>query len=1107
MDIKEFVERELAKDYSNTVVLYDTSAAGYNNTVYVPSKKDITGTVNIKNEYNVGYTAVLTLDNPAQKNCFAGDEVPKITLTEAGKFQFTFQFKAIADAGGTEDNTDGKGAMVPVTVKLIKKEGGALFAEKRFTIRCNTPPKAPTIAYDNDIFTITRSGDAIHQDIVSADCVITVRSFTWNKTLSLTDGTAGVTVKDIALEKHIDKLKNANGTRTIQVTAIDKAGLRSKNTGTKDGEHTYRTNVDFGCELDGTPLTFDSVSFAASIDTSELNAILKVTALSDGASFIYTDTAYTTTGVEFPVDLSTKTQQKFTFKVIAEDGAASRDYTVTVNKVNEVEISATDEKPWKKLKDAVADVAKPNVITINGTVTATNAPGNKGDIIIDRDITIIGKADTGTDTLDAAQLNRIFKVQAGKTLTIQNLTLTGGKTTGSENGGGIYTEGTVTLDNCTIENCTTTGNGGGIYAKTTSNVTNVIKGSKIQQNSAVLGGGIYIEADTGVHCTVSAENSDITGNHGSTSGGGVYIAENGAFSIDGGSVAQNTGNSPGKGVYVAGESSGLQYTQGGSFSIKNAATIGLWNNNGNLTDDNDVYLGWNSDASSSVRIIAENLSAAKVARITPENNAYSAKSLVVYMEGSQKASDVQDKFTVTPDGTQEYCVQAANYDDGSGTSISDKVLVLKQVISGSEQLAWKNLKDAVEAATDGDTIFINGTIKATHDPENWGDIIIDKNLTVKGKTGKDSDKLDAAGFSRIFNVQAGKTLTIDGLTLTNGKIADFGGGIYCKKGTLTLEKCTIQNCASVTFGGNKAEGGGIYTDESTLTMTDCTIEGCKAYNTGNEEGSGGGIRGSNTTIELTNCTIKNCLAQCDGGNAEGGGIYNEARKNTTLSKCTISECSATGKNKGRGGAIFIYKNRAGHVSDRLLKLSNCIVEKCTVSGSDDYDVGGISCEYLTLIKTDIKGCKGLSVYVPGRNNKVEFIDSKIYDSTEADTTGKKYCGVLIGTGDGFGTDDTTLLISGTSKIGSDSGKEKLYVCVSGNFKVKGKIIVGNNIPDSISATVVPITGDGNEKYDNSGYVLFKKPNNASLTEGDIGKFKLGDPNYKITTEGKVVLKN
>lgn len=389
--------------------------------------------------------------------------------------------------------------------------------------------------------------------------MITAGSFTWNKTVSLADGTARVSVKNIALENHIDKLKNANGIRTIRVTAIDQVGLRSTDTGTKDGEHTYSTKVDFGCEFnDGVSktLTFDPPNFAASVETYAGAPKLTVTTLGDGASFIYKNTSYNKTGIKFPIDLSgNTTQQILTFTVIAEDGDASRDYTVTVKKMTGVEISATDEKPWKKLKDTVADAAKPNVITINGTIKATTETENNGEIVIDRDITIVGKAGTGADTLNAAQLSRIFKVQADKTLTIQNLTLTGGKTTGNENGGGIYTEGTLILENCTIQNCTTTENGGGIYAKTTSNVTNVIKGgSKIQNNSAALGGGIYIEAAPNVRCTVSAETSDITENNGSTSGGGVYIAENGEFIINGGSVAKNTGSGSGKGVYVAGES-------------------------------------------------------------------------------------------------------------------------------------------------------------------------------------------------------------------------------------------------------------------------------------------------------------------------------------------------------------------------------------------------------------------------------------------------------------------------------------------------------------------------------------------------------------------------
>lgn len=762
-NVKEFIEMEIAGGKSDDLVFYDIHGidihdVGANGKTYVPSQKPITGTIPIENEYNLELSAQISYDKNKEILFEARSTVDTAASTPT-EIKFTFQFKQDADASTQHP----VGQEVPVTVTLIKKLNGTVFATKKFTIRCNTPPEAPTIAYANDIFTITRSGDAIHQDTVSADCIIVAGSFTGKKTVAFApDGTARVTVKDIALENHIDKLKNANGTRTIQVTTIDKAGLRSTDTRPENGGHTYSTKVDFGCEFnDGVSktLTFDPPNFAASVETYAGAPKLTVTTLGDGASFIYKNTSYNTTGIKFPIEFpGNTTQQILTFTVIAEDGDTSRDYTVTVKKMTGVEISATDEKPWKKLKDTVADAAKPNVITINGAITATTDAENNGEIVIDRNITIIGKAGAGADTLDAAQLSRIFKVQAGKTLTIQNLTLTGGKTTGNENGGGIY-------------------------AKTTSDVTNVIKGgSKIQNNSAALGGGIYIEAAPGVHCTVSAETSDITENNGST-GAGVYIAENGEFSINGGSVAKNTGSGPGKGVYVTGESSGLQYTQGGSFSIKNAAIIGSWDNNGKLTDDNDVYLGMNSMAAMLTRITTENLSAAKVARITPES--YTVGTQV--LDGDISAN--YQKFIVTPNGSEKWKIAA------DGTLQKESGGTATTTVS-----SWTELKAAVENPSGAASLTINGTLTATVASDT---IKVTRAVTIQG-TDKATCILDANTKCRIFTIDSTGTngdLTLKNLTLQNGIASGTGqggGAIYCNASKLTAENIIIKSCRSAS---------------------------------------------------------------------------------------------------------------------------------------------------------------------------------------------------------------------------------------------------------------------------------------------------------------------
>ena len=343
LDIKEFVERELAKDRSNTIVLYDTSATGDNNIVYVPSEKDITGTVNIKNEYNVGYTAVLTLDNPAQKKCFVGDEPPKVTVTETGEFQFTFRFKAIADARGDEDNTDGKGAMVPVTVKLIKKEGGALFAEKRFTIRCNTSPAPPSLNVKNDVYTITKPADT---DFATVETTFYYGSdYKKASDWSCSDGTAKRRGKDYMHVAHTP-IKEANGDRKLVAYALDTAGLKSEPF-EKTSSYSYSKLTTL--EIKGVETTIDpnatdykDVTFINMSGTlwypyrmSDSSYNIKISKLAEGASVAYANTLYDKVDDKIPVsvtDNDTKNQKKLKFVVTAEDEETSKTYKLTVGR-------------------------------------------------------------------------------------------------------------------------------------------------------------------------------------------------------------------------------------------------------------------------------------------------------------------------------------------------------------------------------------------------------------------------------------------------------------------------------------------------------------------------------------------------------------------------------------------------------------------------------------------------------------------------------------------------------------------------------------------------------------------------------------------------------
>ena len=131
---------------------------------------------------------------------------------------------------------------------------------------------------------------------------------------------------------------------------------------------------------------------------------------------------------------------------------------------------------------------------------------------------------------------------------------------------------------------------------------------------------------------------------------------------------------------------------------------------------------------------------------------------------------------------------------------------------------WKKLREAVAHATEGDIITINGEIKATNDTGNYDEIIINRNLTIRGKSSKYTDILNADTATtgkthRIFNVQTGKTLTLSGLTLKNATApsGEDGGGIYAKDSIVSLSDSTIVNCTAT-------HGGAVYIENSTFTI-------------------------------------------------------------------------------------------------------------------------------------------------------------------------------------------------------------------------------------------------------------------------------------------------
>ena len=237
------------------------------------------------------------------------------------------------------------------------------------------------------------------------------------------------------------------------------------------------------------------------------------------------------------------------------------------------------------------------------------------------------------------------------------------------------------------------------------------------------------------------------------------------------------------------------------------------------------------------------------------------------------------------------------------------------------------LRDAVIAANlaSGSTITLpsNGShytltlTGANEDAAATGDLDVTANLTINGG-GAATTIIDGNGTDRVFQLIGAVTLTLNGVTVTNGNTTtssnQAGGGIltpFSGGGGLVLNN-------SVVTGNNGADGqgGGIFANS--VTLTNSTV----SQNTTIDQG--GGIFATSATI--TNSTVSNNSSTGD----QGGGLFLE-NGSSTITASTISGNSSASD----GGGIYL-NGSINQNAPALLTITNS-----TISGNNAPDAGGI----------------------------------------------------------------------------------------------------------------------------------------------------------------------
>lgn len=246
-----------------------------------------------------------------------------------------------------------------------------------------------------------------------------------------------------------------------------------------------------------------------------------------------------------------------------------------------------------------------------------------------------------------------------------------------------------------------------------------------------------------------------------------------------------------------------------------------------------------------------------------------------------------------------------------------------------------SLRKAIADAVDGDSIEFQAGLAGAVTLAGT-ELLLDKSLTIAGP-GATVLAISGNQQSRIFRIPPGKTVTISGLTVRDGKAADGAdvdasaggsgegglgqsGGAVFNEGTLTMAACRLTNNAAGAGGdrsgsgtdkaGDGGDGGAIFSS-GTLTLTDCALAGNRAGAGGGKfnaagvsgnGGSGGAIHVSAGQFELQRCTVD----QNEGGAAglgnsssttvrggDGGGI--SIQDGTALLKVVRSCRTAQGQ--------------------------------------------------------------------------------------------------------------------------------------------------------------------------------------------------------------------
>ena len=526
------------------------------------------------------------------------------------------------------------------------------------------------------------------------------------------------------------------------------------------------------------------------------------------------------------------------------------------------------------LRQLIGQVDVSSTITFTSTLSGATILLTDGQVVLNKNLIIDASALPNGITLNSSGNDRIFVVSAGTTNAVTALNLTGGSTTDTHNGGGaILNNGSLTLTRCSLYNNLTVGdfnNSPGAGGAISSFGSLTLTQCTVARNSS---GGGAISTENGkltlTQCTVSSNSA--AGN-----GGGIFSAQS-TLTLDNSIIAGNTDSANG----VLADISTLDSTnvQAGTNIIQVISSFGGTSTGTTAINADPLLAPLGNYGGPTLTMLP-----------LPGSPAIDAASVIPELTTDQRG--FLRPIGLRPDIG---AVEAGNAIPGFG-----RVVTANSDVIYPYGLAAVSLREAILYATNNPTItFAPGLSGQTITLTN-GEIMMSANLTIDASALTNGLTISGGNTSRIFYVNNGQTVSLLGLTLTEGNgagaNASYGGAIN-NYGNLALTRCTLYNNSAGTEGGAIGNYGG------TLTLTNCTL-------TGNSGFYGGAIANSGGSPTLTFCTLSSNSSSGGGGGAIDN--YNSG-------PLTLADCIIAGNSDSSGTAPDLFMESGS------LSAANCLI--------------------------------------------------------------------------------------------------------------------------------------------------------------------------------------